>query len=210
MRRCPCRGSPGSGRWKSGCCLRCSSSPLLTSHFIHFDRSLRHCLTHSLTHSGSVLSAECGVDRRRSHGPHAQVHAPILKSARRASHRRWPRQQRGGCATRSLTHSLTNSLPPPPPFYSLNHSLISLSLICEQLSFRSKGLTADDIQGISSLLANTKELDLSDNDIDKLSRGFPMSLIALDLSSNRLPSLAGFENLRNIRMLRLQHNKITR
>jgi hypothetical protein len=61
---------------------------LLTSHFIHFDRSLRHCLTHSLTHSGSVLSAECGVDRRRSHGPHAQVYAPILKSARRASHRR--------------------------------------------------------------------------------------------------------------------------
>mmetsp|Transcript_27029 Transcript_27029/g.50529 ORF Transcript_27029/g.50529 Transcript_27029/m.50529 type:complete len:893 (-) Transcript_27029:266-2944(-) len=78
----------------------------------------------------------------------------------------------------------------------------------KELSFRSKGLTADDIQGISSLLAHAKELDLSDNCIDKLSRGFPLSLIALDLSNNRLPSLAGFENLRNIRMLRLQHNKI--
>lgn len=79
-----------------------------------------------------------------------------------------------------------------------------------QLSFRSKGLTADDIHGIASLLANAKELDLSDNAIDKLSRGFPMSLQALDLSTNKFTNLAGFENLRNIRMLILQHNKITR
>lgn len=39
------------------------------------------------------------------------------------------------------------------------------------------------------MLANTKELDLSDNAIDKLSRGFPTSLVALNLSTVKFVDL---------------------
>lgn len=79
----------------------------------------------------------------------------------------------------------------------------------QELSFRSKRLSADDIHGLSSLLAGTKELDLSNNLINKLSRGFPSQLIALNLSNNKFSSLTGFDNLRHIRMLRIQSNKIS-
>ena len=52
-----------------------------------------------------------------------------------------------------------------------------------------KGRTTDDIQGITSLLANNSALDLSDNAINKLSICLPLSLIDMDLQSSKFVQL---------------------
>jgi hypothetical protein len=100
---------------------------LLTSHFIHFDRSLRHCLTHSLTHS-LRFSAQCWVwcgsakeswTSCTSLRTHPQVSATSKSPTMTTTTKRWVRH--------SLTHSLPNSLPPSPSFLlikSLTHFLV--------------------------------------------------------------------------------------
>lgn len=78
------------------------------------------------------------------------------------------------------------------------------------MSFRSKGLTADDIQSIATFLENAFELDLSENKIEYLPRGVPNSLQALNMSKNRFHSLIGFDQITSLRMLKLFGNKIER
>jgi hypothetical protein len=79
-----------------------------------------------------------------------------------------------------------------------------------QVSYRSKGLTADDVQSIVTFFTSVIELDLSDNKIECLPRGIPMNVLALNLSKNRFHSLIGFDQVRSLRMLKLFGNKIER
>jgi hypothetical protein len=79
-----------------------------------------------------------------------------------------------------------------------------------QVSYRSKGLTADDVQSIVTFFTAAIELDLSDNKIESLPRGIPTNVLALNLSKNRFHSLIGFDQVRSLRMLKLFGNKIER
>jgi len=79
-----------------------------------------------------------------------------------------------------------------------------------EVSFRSKGLTSDDLQSIATFFSKATELDLSDNKIEFLPRGVSCNLSALNLSKNCFQSFVGFDQIRNIRLLKLYGNKIER
>jgi hypothetical protein len=79
-----------------------------------------------------------------------------------------------------------------------------------QVSYRSKGLTADDVQSIITFFTTAVELDLSDNKIEYLPRGLPINILAINLSKNKFHSLIGFDQVRFLRMLKLYGNNIER
>jgi hypothetical protein len=79
-----------------------------------------------------------------------------------------------------------------------------------QVSYRSKGLTADDVQSITTFFTTAVELDLSDNKIEYLPRGLPGNILAINLSKNKFHSLIGFDQVRSLRMLKLYGNNIER
>lgn len=71
-------------------------------------------------------------------------------------------------------------------------------------------MSSQDIVSIISLFESTEELDLSHNNIDCAPIGLPRALLALNFSYNSFRVLMGFEQLKCLRLLKLDHNKITR
>jgi protein phosphatase 1 regulatory subunit 7 len=65
------------------------------------------------------------------------------------------------------------------------------------------------IEGISRN-ANLKELDLGQNQIEDIENMEGMNLVELDLSQNRIHLLKGLDELRKLRVLRINRNSISR
>jgi hypothetical protein len=108
---------------------------------------------------------------------------------------------------------LTVTIPDKYAPYSMHISLPYDYLMpspSPQVSYRGRGLTSEDIQGIASFFENVSELDLSENKMDVLPRGVPADVEALNLSKNRFKNLVGFDQLRGLCMLRLYRNQLER
>jgi hypothetical protein len=79
-----------------------------------------------------------------------------------------------------------------------------------EISFSGKGLSSEDVSCIITLFGSAKEINLSTNKMDCVPMGLPSQLLALNLAHNKFRSLVGFEQLKCLRLLKLQNNSITR
>jgi len=84
---------------------------------------------------------------------------------------------------------------------------VQMSTIREA-TFRHQYLTTDKAEILLAQLHNLKALNLSQNKIDALPRGIPLSLIALDLSFNSFSTFPISERLHNLIELKLSNNNI--
>ncbi|XP_043539493.1 slit homolog 3 protein-like isoform X2 [Chiloscyllium plagiosum] len=83
----------------------------------------------------------------------------------------------------------------------------SLPLDTEILLLSCNNLTTVALSSFA-ILSKLKDIDLSNNMIQHFDSDLPLPLVKLDLSANSLTRIPDFSNLRNLRKLILDHNKI--